>query len=109
MTWHHRPIRASAVAVLGLAMTAAMGGYASVAASAAPAMPAGYTALTASVPTTTDPQTGSFSAPSMAIQVALQPSNPAGLASALQSIYTKGSPSYQKWLAAGQFDARYAP
>ena len=109
MTWHHRPIRASAVAVLGLAMTAAMGGFASVAASAAPAVPAGYTALTGSVPPTADPQTGPYSAASMAIQVALQPRNPAGLASALQGIYTKGSPSYQHWLAAGQFDARYAP
>jgi kumamolisin len=109
MTWHHRPIRASAVAVLGLAMTAAMGGFASVSASAAPAMPAGYTALTGSVPPTTDPQTGPFTAASMAIQVALQPRDPAGLASALHGIYTQGSPSYHRWLAAGQFNARYAP
>jgi subtilase family serine protease len=109
MTWHHRPIRASAVAVLGLAMTAAMGGFASVAASASPAVPAGYSALAGSVPATADPQTGPYTAASMAVQVALQPRNPAGLASALQAIYTKGSPSYQHWLAAGQFDARYAP
>ncbi|HMH93075.1 MAG TPA: protease pro-enzyme activation domain-containing protein, partial [Streptosporangiaceae bacterium] len=109
MTWHHRPIRASAVAVLGVAMTAAMGGFASVAASASPATPAGYTALAGSVPATTDPQTGPFTAPSMAIEVALQPRDPAGLASALHGIYTQGSPSYHQWLAAGQFDARYAP
>ena len=112
MVLHYRPIRAGAVAVLGLAMTAAMGGFASVAASAAPAAPAapaGYTALTSSVPATTDPQTGGFSASSMAIQVALQPSNAAGLATTLQGMYTKGSSGYHQWLAAGQFDARYAP
>jgi subtilase family serine protease len=105
----HRPIRAGAVAVLGLAMTAAMGGFASVAAAAAPAVPAGYTALASSVPATADPQTGTFTASSMAIQVALQPRNAAGLAAALQGTYTKGSPSYHHWLATGQFAARYAP
>jgi subtilase family serine protease len=105
----HRPIRAGAVAVLGLAMTAAMGGFASVAAAAAPAVPAGYTALASSVPATADPQTGTFTASKMAIQVALQPSNAAGLAAALKGIYTKGSPSYHHWLATGQFNARYAP
>jgi subtilase family serine protease len=109
MVLHYRPIRASAVAVLGLAMTAALGGFASVAASAAPAIPAGYTALAGSVPATTDPSAGGYSASSMAIQVALQPSNEAGLATALKAIYTKGSPSYQKWLSTGQFAARYAP
>jgi subtilase family serine protease len=110
MTLRYRPIRASAVAILGLGMTAAMGAFGSVAATAAPAaMPAGYTALTASVPATTDPQTGTFSSSRMAIQVALQPGNAAGLTSTLRAMYTKGSPSYHKWLAAGQFDARFAP
>jgi subtilase family serine protease len=109
MVLHHRSIRAGAVAVLGVAMTAAMGGFGSVAASAAPAVPAGYTALTASVPATADPQTGTFTASSMAIQVALEPRNAAGLAATLQGLYAKGSSSYHQWLAAGQFDARYAP
>jgi subtilase family serine protease len=109
MTLHHRPIRAGAVAVLGLAMTAALGAFGAVAASAAPAIPAGYAALTNSVPATTDPQTGPYSAAQMAIQVALQPSHEAGLASTLQAMYTKGSAGYHKWLAAGQFDAQYAP
>ena len=109
MTLRYRPIRAGAVAVLGLGMIAAMGAFGSVAASAAPAIPAGYTALTGSVPATTDPQTGTFSSSSMAIEVALQPSDAAGLTSTLQSMYTAGSPTYHKWLAAGQFDARYAP
>ena len=109
MTLHHRPIRAGAVAVLGLAMTAALGAFGAVAASAAPAVPAGFAALTNSVPATTDPQTGTYSAAQMGIQVALQPSHEAGLQSTLQATYTKGSASYHKWLGAGQFDARYAP
>jgi subtilase family serine protease len=109
MTVRYRPMRAGAVAILGLAMTAAMGSFGSVAAHAAPAMPAGYTALAGSVPATSDPQTGTFSSPSMAIQVALQPSDAAGLTSTLQAMYTAGSASYHQWLSAGQFDARYAP
>ncbi|MGH3273257.1 MAG: S53 family peptidase [Streptosporangiaceae bacterium] len=109
MTLLHRPIRAGAVAVLGVAMTAAMGTFGSVAASAAPAMPAGYAALANSVPATTDPPAGQYSAPSMGIEVELQPRNAASLASSIQAIYTKGSSSYHQWLAAGQFDALYAP
>jgi subtilase family serine protease len=109
MTLLHRPIRAGAVAVLGLAMTASLGAFGAAAASAAPAVPAGYAALTNSVPATTDPQTGTYSAAQMAIQVALQPSNEAGLQSTLAAVYTKGSAEYHQWLPAGQFDARYAP
>ena len=45
----------------------------------------------------------------MTIQVALRPRNAAGLNSALQAMYTKGSSSYHHWLAAGRFDALYAP
>jgi subtilase family serine protease len=45
----------------------------------------------------------------MAVQVALQPSNEAGLQSTLAAVYTKGSAQYHQWLPAGQFDARYAP
>ncbi len=107
MTVHHRFSRACAVAALGLAMTAATGSLGSVAASAAPT-PA-VTALANSVPATTDPMTGPYSSPGMTIQVALAPRHAAGLATALQAMYTKGSSSYHKWLAAGQFDTRYAP
>ena len=55
MTLLHRPIRAGAVAVLGLAMTASLGAFGAAAASAAPAVPAGYAALTNSVPATKPP------------------------------------------------------
>jgi subtilase family serine protease len=109
MTLHHRPIAAVAAAMAGLAAAAGLSAFAPGAASAAPTLPAGYTALANSVPATTDPQTGTFTARSMAIQVALQPRDRAGLASALTAMYTKGSGRYHHWLAAGQFDARFAP
>jgi subtilase family serine protease len=109
MTLHCRPIRTAAVAIAGLAATAGLGAFAPGAASAAPALPAGYTALAASVPPTTDPQTGAYAAASMAIQVALAPRDATGLAGAIKALYTKGSAGYHQWLAAGQFDARYAP
>jgi len=109
MTLHHRSIRAGAVAVLGLAMTATIGSLGSVAASAAPASTPKLTALANSVPATTDAVTGTYRSSSMTIQVALAPRHAAGLASALQAMYTKGSSSYHQWLAAGKFDAKYAP
>jgi subtilase family serine protease len=109
MTLHHRPIAAVAATMAGLAAAAGLGAFAPGAASAAPTLPAGYTALANSVPATTDPQTGTFTARNMAIQVALQPRDRAGLASALTAMYTKGSGRYHHWLAVGQFDARFAP
>jgi subtilase family serine protease len=110
MTLRYRPVRAGAVAVLGLAMTAAMGSLGSVAASAAStaATPA-MSSLVNSVPSTTDPQTGSFSAAHMAITISLSPSHQAALQRSLQAIYTKGSPTYDKFLAAGAFARQYAP
>jgi subtilase family serine protease len=109
MTLHHRPVRAGVVAVLGLAMTAALGSLGSVAASAAPAGPHLFAALANSVPATSDHMTGPYSSPKMTIQVALRPRDEAGLNSALHGMYTKGSSSYHHWLAAGRFDALYAP
>ena len=109
MTFYRRPIRVSAAAVLGLAMTAAMGAFGSAAASAAPTSSTPLAALKNSVPATTSQMTGSYRSQRMAIQVALQPRNASGLASALQAMYTKGTSSYHKWLAARQFDTRFAP
>jgi subtilase family serine protease len=109
MSVHNRPVRLASAAVGGLALIAGLGAFAPGAAGAAPALPAGYTALAGSVPPTTDPQSGGYTAASMAIQVALRPRDAAGLAGALAAAYTKGSPAYQRWLPAGQFDRRYAP
>jgi subtilase family serine protease len=105
-----RTVRAGAAAVLGLAVAALTGALGSTgAANAAPTAGQGYVALPNSVPATTDTIVGAYSSSKMQIEVALAPSNAAGLSSELQAVYTKGSPSYQQWLSPGQFDADYAP
>jgi subtilase family serine protease len=54
-------------------------------------------------------KTGQLSASRMSVEVVLQPGNAKGLNSLLDALYTKGSADYGHWLAAGQFDARFAP
>jgi kumamolisin len=106
----HRQLRGSAIAVLGLAMTALTGAFAtSAAASAAPAPAARYVALRGSLTPTRDAITGSYSSSRMSVEVALAPRAEAGLNAQLKALYTKDSGSYQHWLGKGQFDARYAP
>lgn len=105
----HHPIRAGAVAVLGLAMTAATGTLAATAASAAPASTPSFTVLKNSLPATTDHATGIYSSPNMSVEVALRPHNAAGLAKEMKALYTKHSGAYHQWLAKGQFNVRYAP
>ncbi|HEU5419479.1 MAG TPA: S53 family peptidase [Streptosporangiaceae bacterium] len=105
----NHPIRAGAVAVLGLAMTAATGAMASSAAAATPASRPAFSALARSVVPTTDKVTGAFTSSHMAVEIALAPRNQAGLNRALTAAYTKGSGSYHQWLARGQFDKQYAP
>jgi kumamolisin len=52
---------------------------------------------------------GGFSSAQMSVEVALAPRDVAGLNATLQAVYTRGSASYQHWLAQGEFDTRYAP
>jgi kumamolisin len=54
-------------------------------------------------------KTGQMSASRMSVDVVLQPGNMAGLNSLLDALYTPGSADYGHWLAAGQFDSRFAP
>jgi subtilase family serine protease len=54
-------------------------------------------------------KTSQLSASRMSVEVVLQPGNEAGLTSLLDALYTPGSADYGHWLAAGQFDARFAP
>jgi len=105
----HRPVRAGAIAVMGMAMTAVTGVFASPAAMAAPAAGPRYVAISGSLPHTTNASTGSFHSTQMSIEVALAPRNQAALTATLQALYAKGSATYQHWLAKGQFDARFAP
>lgn len=106
-----RPVRATGAAALGLAAIALTGAFAS--AQAATASSPGATprlaTLSGSLPATTDRQSGSFTAASMSVEVALAPRDAAGLAWALRAVYTQGSPLYHRFLARGQFDRLYAP
>jgi subtilase family serine protease len=105
-----RPVRAGAVAVIGLAITAFTGTLASAgAATPAPGANLGFVALANSVSPTTDNVTGSYSSSKMQVEVAVAPRDEAGLNSMLAALYDKNSPSYHRWLSTGQFDARYAP
>jgi subtilase family serine protease len=54
-------------------------------------------------------RTGQLSARQMSVEVVLQPGNAKGLNSLLDALYTRGSADYGHWLAAGQFDSRFAP
>jgi kumamolisin len=105
-----RPVRAGALAVTGLAI-AALGGAvsATAAVAAAPSRAPRYVAIKDSLPATTDARTGLYRSARMSVEVVLAPRDEAGLNSRLKAIYTRGSGSYQHWLAKGQFDARYAP
>ena len=108
----HRPIRVGGVAVLGVATIALTGAFAA-GAQASTATPSAVTptltALPNSLPATTDQQTGAFTASSMSVEVGLAPRNGAGLTAELKAVYTAGNAQYGHFLAAGQFDARYAP
>src|ERR1700689_5024116 len=54
-------------------------------------------------------KTGQMSASRMSVELVLQPGDTAGLNSLLDGLYTPGSADYGHWLAAGQFDSRFAP
>jgi subtilase family serine protease len=126
----HRPARAGAIAVLGLAMTALTGAAApsAMAAAAHPAMSHGtvshgtashgtvsrgtaarYVPLRGSVTATRNRETGSYRSQRMTIEVSLAPRDQAGLSRLLRGLYTRGSTGYHRWLARGQFDARFGP
>ena len=106
-----RPFRLGSAALLGFATIALAGSLTSANAATTGSPPAApsLSTLSNSLPSTTDPQTGAYTAPSMTVEVALAPRNQAGLNSALQAMYTEGSSQYQHFLSAGQFDAQYAP
>jgi subtilase family serine protease len=104
-----RPMRAGFIAVLGLAMSAMTGAFASSAMASPAASAPRFVALSGSATATTDHATGSYSSSRMSIEVALAPRNASALNSLLRAQYTKGSGTYERWLAKGQFDARFAP
>jgi kumamolisin len=54
-------------------------------------------------------KTGTMSTRQMSVDVVLQPANASALNSLLDGQYTRGSSNYDRWIAKGQFDARFAP
>ena len=89
-----RPVRAGAVAAMGLAITAFTGTLASAgAATPAPGASLGYVALANSVSPTTDTVTGRYSSSKMQVEVAVASRDEAGLNSMLAALYDKNSPS----------------
>ena len=110
MAVKRRSVRAAGLAVMGVAITALTGALASAGpATAAPSGGAALVAVADSVTSATDTLTGGYSSPAMQVEVALAPRDPAGLSSTLSALYDKDSASYHRWLAPGQFDARFAP
>jgi subtilase family serine protease len=109
----HRPLRAGGVAVLGLATIALTGAFATSQASASTSAMAAttprFTALSNSLPATTDKMTGAYTASNMSVEVALTPRDENGITRELQAVYTKGSRQFHQFLAKGQFDALFAP
>jgi subtilase family serine protease len=107
-----RPVRVGAVAAAGLATVALSGAFGATAAMAGPAVAKAapqFVSLKGSVNPTTDHATGPYASSRMSIELSLAPRDQAGLNKELRAAYTKGASGYQKWLAKGQFDARYAP
>jgi subtilase family serine protease len=103
-----RPVRAGAIAVLGLAMTAMTGAFTTSAQASGPAAPR-YVALAGSAAGTGAAKVGGYSSPRMSVEVALAPRHPGMLDRLLQALYTKGSRQYERWLAKGQFDKLFGP
>jgi subtilase family serine protease len=97
-----RPLTAlAALLTLGGAL-AGQNAYASTAEEA-------YAAIPRSLKPTTDVDLGEFSSSKMTIEVALAPRNESELADLLTQVYDSKSPSYQEWLATGEFNTRFAP
>ncbi len=106
----HRPIRAGAIAAMGLAITALSGAFASTAAVAAtPPATSHFAAVAGSLPATTDARTGQYSSARMSVEVVLAPQHQAELNRQLAAVSNSQNTDYQHWLARGQFDALYAP
>jgi subtilase family serine protease len=112
MTMRVPSVRFLTVGVALAAVLALAGAYASAAtatAAAAPKPGPAFVALTDSAAALAGSRTGAYASARMSVELTLAPRDPAGLDRALRSAYTMGSSGYHRWLARGQFDARYAP
>lgn len=96
---------------LGIAAAVLTGAFAVMptASAAAPPTTPGFTAIEGSMGPSADRVTGTYTARRMPVEVSLAPRDPAGLDRELTALYTPGSGQYRRFLARGQFAARYAP
>ncbi len=105
--------RPRAAAVLAaIALLAGATGAISLTTAAAAAQPPGQSRVVVQDrpgPVGTARRTGTFSREHMRVEVALTPSNRAGLTAELRSVYTPGSALFHHWLKRGAFDRMYAP
>ena len=107
----YRPRIAAALAAIAT-LAGASGAVSFTAAAAAAAKPPGPARAVIQAqpgPVGTAQRTGSYSRRDMRVEVALAPSDPAGLAAELRAVYTPGSAGFHHWLKRGAFDRRYAP
>ena len=108
-----RPLRAGGAAALSLAVAGtfviAVAGVPAATAATPPQDAPGFSEIAGSLRPTTDRVTGTYRAGRMSVEVSLAPRDQAGLTRELAALYTPGSARYRKFLAPGQFDARYAP
>jgi subtilase family serine protease len=95
-------ILTAAASLSAVATASAASGAAGPAANSMTRIPGSYLPANAT-------KTGQMSARQMSVDVVLQPGNEAGLNSLLRALYTRGNADYGHWLAAGQFDSRFAP
>ena len=70
---------------------------------------ASYAALAGSYRPSTDLDVGHMSRSSMTVEVVLAPSNQNQLSGLLADVYNAQGANYQRWLAKGEFAARFAP
>src|SRR5579862_8701431 len=68
-----------------------------------------YAALAGSYQPSRDMDVGQLNLGSMTVEVVLAPANQAELAQTLADVYNSKSANYQRWLAKGEFAARFAP
>jgi subtilase family serine protease len=107
MNLTHRPMGAIAAAA-GLAV-AAVAGVPSSSAAVAPSGNPGFVAVRDSLMPMGNPRVGSYRSSRMSVEVVLAPRHQSALNAELVTLYSPGSRDYRRWLAPGEFDARYAP
>jgi subtilase family serine protease len=105
----HHLIRTSVAVISVLAVADLVGAPLSASAAASRHASASFVALPDSARAVGLASSGPYRSARLSVEVVLAPRDRAGLAAELAAVYDPGGPSYHRWLARGQFAARYAP